>query len=189
MPGGFCDLGQEAPQIYNVIPLQQGNWPSFWVLEALSCFGKCPAPRSGQPWRFRFPHTLTGSLFCTPHLFAVTRPQGSVSDQTSRLSYSRGDPSLSCEFISSYSHIWTPGIPLPESCDADGRPSAQLSHARYPCTPSSPLRRCVLPARLAGVVLVGLSGTFLVVTVNSSRGGGGEGVDWWNAHLPRCTRH
>lgn len=79
VPGGFCDLGQEAPQIYNVIPLQQGNWPSFWVLEALSCFGKCPAPRSGQPGRFRFSHTLTGSLFCTPHLFAVTRPQGSVT--------------------------------------------------------------------------------------------------------------
>ena len=68
-----------------------------------------------------------------------------------------------------------------------GEPSAQLSHARYPCTPSSPLRRCVLRGLLAGVVLVGLSGTFLVVTVNSSLGGGGEGVDWWNAHLSGCT--
>lgn len=135
MPGGFCDLGQEAPQIYNIIPLQQGNWPSFWVLEALSCFGKCPAPRSGQPWRFRFPHTLTGSLFCTPHLSAVTRPQGSVSDQTPRLSYSRGDPSLSCEFISSYSHIWTPGIPPSQS------PATQMGAPR----PSSHVRDTPVP--------------------------------------------
>lgn len=59
--------------------------------------------------------------------------------------------------------------------------------SKIPLYPSSPLRRRVLRALLAGVVLVGLSGTFLVVTVNSSLGGGGEGVDWWNAHLSWCT--
>lgn len=26
-----------------------------------------------------------------------------------------------------------------------------------------------------------------MVTVNSSLGGGREGVDWWNAHLSGCT--
>lgn len=133
-----------------------------------------------------------------PHGQPLLHSASLCCDQTPRLSF-RPDPKAQLQQRRPLTvlrvhqlllpHLDPRDSPLPESCDADGRPSAQLSRARYPRTPSSPLRRCVLPARLAGVVLVGLSGTFLVVTVNSSRGGGGEDVDWWNAHLPGCTRH
>lgn len=126
------------------------------------------------------PHVVS-SLFCTLHLFSVAQ----LRDP--RLRYSRGDCPLQGPSCSSAPAPRPGPQGSPEPCDTDGCPSAQLSHARYPGTPSSPLSCRVLRALLAGVVLVGLSGTFLLVTVNSSLGGGREGVDWWNAHLSGCT--
>lgn len=115
------------------------------------------------------------------HLFAVAR----LRDQ--RLGHSRGDPLTVLRGSSAPAPRPVPQG-SPESRDTDGCPSAQLSPARYPSTPSSPLR-WLSPSCSVGW---GSSGWFVWNILSGhgklkSLGGGGEGIDWWKAHLSRCT--
>lgn len=92
------------PHSSSVISFQQSNW----VLEVLSCFGKCLAPSNGCPWRLPSAPLRGQPLL---HLFARDLRLSYIAEEVSSLSF---------VFLSSCSQPWAPGTP--ESCDTDGDP-------------------------------------------------------------------